>query len=193
MGRLEEAFEAAVARQGGPQSARPKAVLLELQPQFPGLQLQVQNIKWHLQAHRKREERVEEWLKDASGTIRWTGRLKEAFNAAVADLGGLAAARPRTVLQVLQADFPLLTLQNVKWHLQTLRKKEAPGGGGERTTAATHSSGSLDASEGTERGGQTVSQGPPRQAQQAAPTRALAMTSGGCASARQRHPPRRGR
>ena len=188
----------------------------------------------------------------------------------MADLGGLAAARPRTVLQVLQADFPLLTLQNVKWceggaaqgcwrglclrtravatpwgcgtrvclavaaggaadrapapaaspagtyrrcarrRLPAAAASGAPGGLALpraaprallppplvtahrrrgctcadipvahrwhscisvcRTTAATHSSGSLDASEGTERGGQTVSQGPPRQAQQAAPT-----------------------
>lgn len=44
--RLEEAFEAEVARQGGVHSARPKAVLDALQPLFPELGLQVQNIKW---------------------------------------------------------------------------------------------------------------------------------------------------
>lgn len=42
--RLEEAYEAAVARMGGLHSARPKALLTELQPDFPELTLPI--IKW---------------------------------------------------------------------------------------------------------------------------------------------------
>lgn len=39
-----------MARQGGVHSARPKAVLDALQPLFPELGLQVQNIKWWVPA-----------------------------------------------------------------------------------------------------------------------------------------------
>jgi len=39
--RLEEAYEAEVARQGGLHSARPKALLDALQPEFPELTLQI--------------------------------------------------------------------------------------------------------------------------------------------------------
>lgn len=46
VGRLEEAYEAEVARQGGLHSARPKALLEALQPEFPELTLQI--IKWQV-------------------------------------------------------------------------------------------------------------------------------------------------
>lgn len=42
-------------------------------------------------------------------------RLEEAYEAAVQQLGGLQAARPKQLLQILQPEFPDLALQSIKW------------------------------------------------------------------------------
>ena len=42
-------------------------------------------------------------------------RLEAAYEAEVARLGGLHAARPKQLLDALLPDFPDLTLQVVKW------------------------------------------------------------------------------
>ncbi len=42
-------------------------------------------------------------------------RLEEAYEAAVQQLGGLQAARPKQLLQLLQPEFPDLALQSIKW------------------------------------------------------------------------------
>ncbi|EFN58253.1 hypothetical protein CHLNCDRAFT_142186 [Chlorella variabilis] len=51
--------------------------------------------------------------------------MEEAYEAALEQLGGLEVAKPKTMLDVLQPEFPELTLQHVKWHLQSSRRRES--------------------------------------------------------------------
>lgn len=63
---------AEMQRAGGARAAKPKQIFDALQPHFPELGLV--NVRWHLSAHRKREEREAEWLENNDGPVRWTGR-----------------------------------------------------------------------------------------------------------------------
>ncbi|PRW50934.1 g2-like myb family transcription factor [Chlorella sorokiniana] len=143
---MEEAYLAALDKVGGLEVAKPRAILDELQHEFPHLTLQA--CKWHLLAHRRRVERHK--LMQPQGIApptKWTGRLEAAYEAAVARFGGLAAATPKPVFEALQDDFPELTLQHVKTHMQKQRRKEQRGGGSQASPAAAlqrQASSSLD-------------------------------------------------
>ena len=172
---MEESYVEALEQLGGLNMAKPKAMTEILQPLYPHLSLQ--NVKWHLLAHRRRLERHRE-MEPAGIAVptKWTGRqayagyrsafarprvaasmcllhgtrcvlvavavslsplgtlplhhpcrLEEAYEAAVEAQGGLQAARPKQLLDALQAEFPELTLQVVKWHLQGQRRAKQRG------------------------------------------------------------------
>jgi hypothetical protein len=88
--------------------------------------LQAQSVKWHLLAHRRRVERHRAMAPAGiAPPTKWSGALEEAYEAAVAAQGGLQAARPKSLFAALQADFPELTQQIVKCHLQKQRKRAA--------------------------------------------------------------------
>lgn len=120
---MEDAYQAALEHVGGLEAAKPKAVLELLQGQFP--HLTIQNVKWHLLSHRRRQERHREMVPAGiAPPTKWNGRLEEVYEAEVARQGGLHAARPKALLDALQEQFPELTLQIVKWHLQGQRRRE---------------------------------------------------------------------
>ena len=68
-------------------------------------------------SHRKRFRRLQEL--EAAGSVaetlamplKWTGRRGEAFDGVVAELGGLRTARPKTIVRLLKAEFPEVTVQ----------------------------------------------------------------------------------
>ncbi|KAL4443692.1 hypothetical protein ABPG75_011429 [Micractinium tetrahymenae] len=121
--RMEEAYEAALEKLGGLEHAKPKAVM-ELLLGAPGFEhITIHNVKWHLAAHRRRAERHKLMVPaNITPPTKWCGRLEEAYEAAVARQGGLHSARPKALLEALQPEFPELTLQIVKWHLQSQRR-----------------------------------------------------------------------
>ncbi|PSC76706.1 exostosin-like glycosyltransferase isoform B [Micractinium conductrix] len=121
--KMEEAFEAAVQLSGGLAEAKPRAMLDHMQGAFPDLSLA--NVKWHLLAVRRREERQREaGGPPENAPLKWMGRLEEAYQAAVEQLGGLHAARPKGIHDLLRHEFPEVSLQNCKWHLQKSRTRE---------------------------------------------------------------------
>lgn len=133
--RMEEAYLAALDKVGGLEAAKPRAILDELQHEFP--QLTLQACKWHLLAHRRRVERHKVMQPQGiAPPTKWTGRLEAAYEAAVAQLGGLASATPKPVYEALQDEFPELTLQHVKTHMQKQRRKEQRSGGQQASEGA---------------------------------------------------------
>lgn len=120
--RMEEAYDAAVGQCGGLEAAKPKGVFEAMQAtgEFPELTLQA--VKWHLQSHRRREAREREH--GPSTEIKWTGRLEQLYESAVASLGGIWAAKPKDIHAQLVAEFPDITVQSTKWHLYAQRRAE---------------------------------------------------------------------
>ncbi|KAI7845055.1 hypothetical protein COHA_001420 [Chlorella ohadii] len=120
--RMEEAYDAAVVQCGGLEAAKPKGVFEAMQAtgEFPELTLQA--VKWHLQSHRRREAREREH--GPSTEIKWTGRLEQLYESAVANLGGIWAAKPKDIHAQLVGEFPDLTVQSTKWHLYAQRRAE---------------------------------------------------------------------
>lgn len=55
--------------------------------------------------------------------LKWSDDLQEAYLDALEQCGGLQAARPKAILDMLQPRFSFLSLQNVKNHLQKQRTK----------------------------------------------------------------------
>ena len=75
----------------------------------------LQNVKWHLTYTRKKERELEAAGAGAGAAapppLKWFGRLGEAFDAAVAELGGLYTARPMAIVARLETEFPEVTMQ----------------------------------------------------------------------------------
>jgi hypothetical protein len=74
---MEESYVEALEQLGGLDIAKPKAMTEILQPLYPHLSLQ--NVKWHLLAHRRRLERHRE-MEPAGIAVptKWTGRQADA-------------------------------------------------------------------------------------------------------------------
>ena len=72
-------------------------------------------MKWHLTYTRKKERALEAAGAGAGAAapppLKWFGRLGEAFDAAVAELGGLYTARPMAIVARLETEFPEVTMQ----------------------------------------------------------------------------------
>jgi hypothetical protein len=79
---MEESYVEALEQLGGLDIAKPKAMTEILQPLYPHLSLQ--NVKWHLLAHRRRLERHRE-MEPAGIAVptKWTGRQGLYMHACV--------------------------------------------------------------------------------------------------------------
>ncbi|PSC70125.1 monovalent Cation:Proton antiporter-1 family [Micractinium conductrix] len=111
---MECAYQEAVHSLGGLEAATPKPLFELLAPKFPGLNLQ--NVKWHLAHHRRREEGARIRGPDAAPPpLRWVGSSWR--------VRGLDAAQPHALLDLLQDEFPELTAQHIKDHLRQHRMR----------------------------------------------------------------------
>ena len=91
---MEESYLAVLEELGGLDVAKPKAMTERLQPLYPHLSLQ--NVKWHLLAHRRRLERHRE-MEPAGVAVptKWTGR--QAAACGMGHCGGRARPACRCV------------------------------------------------------------------------------------------------